>query len=255
MEKSPYDLSGKVSVVTGGSSGIGAAIAEEMAGAGAQIVLVGRDEQRLDSVAHRIREIQGEAIIIAADVTADGAPARIVSETMAAYGGFNILVHSAGVYEPLPCEETPLESVDRQWMVNVRAPFAITQAALAVLKEGDVIIFVSSLAGHAGFSNSSAYSATKGAIEVMARAIAIELGPRGIRVNTIAPGWIRTRMNEHILADPEFEALQIAASPLGRLGTVDDVAPTAVFLASDAARYIQGAVIPVDGAFPAMPRL
>lgn len=240
-------LDGKVSVVTGASSGIGFACAEAMSEAGAKVVLVGRDKGRLEACAERCRESH----IVAVDLTDDSAPVRIVQEALDAFGAITTLLHMAGIFWPRPVEETSLHDFDAQWQVNVRAPFALTQAALPHLKRDDSIIFVSSIAGKVAFPNSAAYCATKGAIELLTKALAVELAPRGIRVNAIAPGNIRTPMNEELLQDPEYERMYVEGTPYGRVGVVEDVAPLAVFLASDAARYIHGESIVVDGGWVA----
>jgi NAD(P)-dependent dehydrogenase (short-subunit alcohol dehydrogenase family) len=240
-------LAGKVAIVTGASSGIGAAIAEAMSEAGAQVVLVGRDEERLRGAAGACRESR----IVVADLAADEAPARIVSEALDAFGRLDSLVHSAGIFWPKPLAEAPLEEFDQQWRVNVRAPYALTKAALPHLGRDGSVVFVSSIAGQVAFPNSAAYCATKGAVEQLAKALAVELSPQGIRVNAIAPGNIRTPMNEELLKDPGYEQMYLDGTPYGRVGVVEDVAPLAVFLASDAARYIHGESILVDGGWAA----
>ena len=239
-----YRLDGKTAIVTGSSSGIGAAIVEAIAQAGANVVLVGRDAGRLADVAALCGERHATVV---ADVTADNAPARIVEGALDAFGGIDVIVHSAGVFAPNPFPESPVESLDEQWLVNVRAPYAITHAAQEHLRAGASVIFVSSIAGHIGFPNSAAYCATKGAIEQLAKSLAVELAPRGVRVNAIAPGNIHSPMNERFFRSPEYERAMIERTPAGRVGVVEDIAPTVVFLASEAARYVYGVSLLVDG--------
>jgi NAD(P)-dependent dehydrogenase (short-subunit alcohol dehydrogenase family) len=240
-------LDGKVAVVTGASSGIGLACAEAISEAGAKVVLVGRDRDRLAQCAERC----GEHHVVAVDLLDGEAPARIVAETLGAFGSITSLLHMAGIFWPSPLAEAPLEDFDLQWRVNVRAPYALTQAALPHLDRDASVTFVSSIAGQVAFPNSAAYCATKGAIEQLTKALAVELAPSGIRVNAIAPGNIRTPMNEKLLEDPDYEQMYLEGTPYGRVGVVEDVAPLAVFLASDAARYIHGESILVDGGWAA----
>jgi len=240
-------LGGKVAIVTGASSGIGAAIAQALSDAGARIVLTGRNADRLARCAQSL----GEHHVVAADLTSDGAETRIVSAAIEAFGRLDVLVHSAGVFWPKPFAQAPLEDFDTQFRVNVRAPYALTQAALPHLREDAVVIFISSIAGRVGFPSSTAYCGTKGAIELMTKSLAMELAPIGIRVNAIAPGNIRTPMNDRLFESKEYERTMIDRTPAGRVGVVDDIAPVAVFLASDAARYIHGESILVDGGWAA----
>jgi NAD(P)-dependent dehydrogenase (short-subunit alcohol dehydrogenase family) len=242
-----FDLGGRVAVVTGASSGIGAAIAEALSQAGARVVLTGRDEERLRRVADRL----GEHHVVAADLAEDGAAGTIVAESLGAFGALNVLVHSAGIFWPKPFAEAPLSDFDEQFRINVRAPYALTQAALPHLHPDGSVIFISSIAGRVGFPSSTAYCGTKGAVELMTKSLAMELAPIGVRVNAIAPGNIHTRMNERFFESEDYNRSMIERTPFGRVGVVEDIAPVAVFLASDAARYIHGESLLVDGGWAA----
>jgi glucose 1-dehydrogenase len=242
-----FDLNGRVALVTGASSGIGAAIVQAMSDAGARVVLTGRSEERLRATAAGL----GEHHLVVADLAAEDSPERLVAETLGAFGAVNVVVHSAGIFWPKPLTETTLSDFDMQWQVNVRAPYALTKAAVPHLRRGSSVTFISSIAGKVAFPNSSAYCATKGAIEQLTKALAVELSPSGIRVNAIAPGNVRTPMNEEPLKSRAYEQMYIDGTPYGRIGVVEDIAPLAVFLASDAARYIHGESILVDGGWAA----
>jgi NAD(P)-dependent dehydrogenase (short-subunit alcohol dehydrogenase family) len=246
------DLTGKTAVITGASSGIGRAIAEAMAEAGANLVLVGRDAARLQETidAARARGVEAEPVII--ELTADDAPATIVAAAIARFGGLNVLVNCAGIFEPMPFATQPLESFDRQMAVNVRAPFALTQAALPHLQPEGAVVNISSIAGYKGFPQSAAYCASKAAVELMTRALGSELGPLGVRVNCVAPGNIRTPMNAgQFAASREYEQLLEERTPLGRIGETEDIAAAVVYLASPAAKFVNGASWLVDGGWAA----
>ena len=246
------DLTGLTAVVTGASSGIGRAIAEALAEAGANIVLVGRDASRLQETAALVqaRGVQAEPVIV--ELTADDAPQTIVDAAIKRFGGLNILVNCAGIFEPMPFDTQPLESFDRQMTINVRVPFALTQAALPYLKPNGAVVNISSIAGYAGFPLSAAYCATKGAVELMTRALGTELGPLGVRVNCVAPGNVRTPMNAHQFATSrEYEKSLEDRTPLGRIGETEDIAAAVVYLASPAAKFVNGASWLVDGGWAA----
>jgi NAD(P)-dependent dehydrogenase (short-subunit alcohol dehydrogenase family) len=242
-----FRLDGKVAVVTGASSGIGAAVAAAMSEAGARVVITGRDEERLRACTSGL----GEHLVVVADLAQDEAPGRIVAETAAAFGALDVLVHSAGIFLPGPFADAPLEDFDLQFRVNVRAPYALTQAALPYLRPDGAVVFVSSIAGQVGFPLSAAYCGTKGAVELMTKSLAMELAPEGIRVNAVAPGNVHTPMNERFFESEEYERSMLERTPFGRVGLVEDIAPVAVFLASDAARYVHGESILVDGGWAA----
>jgi NAD(P)-dependent dehydrogenase (short-subunit alcohol dehydrogenase family) len=244
--KQMASLEGKVALVTGASSGMGEEITKAMAAAGAGVVAVGRNEERLERV---VAAAGSEVFAVARDLTDDGAPQAVVDEAVERTGKLDILANVAGIMELGPLGETPLESLDRQFRTNVRAPFELTQAALPHLRESKgAIIFISSMAALAAFPESAAYTATKGAIDALARQLAVELAPVGIRVNAIAPGEIDTPMNTDFYAEhPEFVEEMKEFTPAGRLGLATDIAPAAVFLASDMARFVYGVSLPVDG--------
>lgn len=247
MTKSQFDLATKTAIVTGASSGMGAEIARQMAAAGARIFGVGRNRERLEGVAAEIRKQGGNCHAFPADLTGEDAAGSIISGALEVYGSFNVIVSNAGIHEYGPFETFPLESFDRQWLTHVRTPFEMVQRALPQLRNGGVVIFNSSIAGHRSFPESVAYCATKGAVELMVKAMTAELAGEGIRFNAIAPGEIATAMSRDLHKDPEFVKFAVESTPFGRIGQPADVAPAVVFLASEAAEFIHGVSLPVDG--------
>lgn len=251
MTTTAENLQDKIAVVTGASSGIGAQIARELAIQGAKTLLIGRDETRLNEVVSEISAAGGVAAQLSIDVTDADAPQAIVTEAVDRLGGLDILVHAAGVFLPTPFPETADAELDKQWNVNVRAPFRLTRAAVEHLNAGSSVVFVSSICGHVGFPNSSAYCATKGAVELLVKSLTAEFAPLGIRVNAVAPGNVRTSINAHLLADKDYEKQMLDATPAGRVGEVEDIAPAVAFLASPAASYIHGSSLLIDGGWVA----
>ena len=251
-EPSSHPLDGRVALVTGASSGIGAALATAMAASGAEVVLVGRNANRLSAVVDSIRGRAGVAHAIVCDLDGEGAGATIADQAVGAAGTVDILVHVAGRFETGAIDDGGVESLDRQYATNVRAPYALTLALLPQLRGGGVVLFISSIAAHVGFAGAAAYCASKGAIAALVPALAGELGPQGVRVNAIAPGEIDTPMTSPYYKEcPRYLPTVIAMTPAGRVGSPRDVAGAAVFLASDAASFIHGATLVVDGGLTA----
>jgi NAD(P)-dependent dehydrogenase (short-subunit alcohol dehydrogenase family) len=244
-------LTDTTAIVTGASSGIGAATARVMAGAGARVAIVGRDATRLEAVRAEIAAAGGEALAIVADLADGAASAEVVERAVGAFGSLDALVHSAGLFEAAPFADAPVDSLDRQWAVNVRAPYLLTQAALPHLRDGGAIVFIASSVVRAGFAGTAAYTATKGAIDALARSLAAELAPR-VRVNTIAPGFVRTPMvTAQFDADPTMESGLIEKTPVGFVGRPDDIARGVAFFCSPASAYTHGATLVIDGGWTA----
>jgi NAD(P)-dependent dehydrogenase (short-subunit alcohol dehydrogenase family) len=244
-------MRGRTVVVTGASSGIGGAAARRLAREGGRVVLVGRDVDRLEDCRADVRRSGGDCHTVPVDLAADDASAVIVREAVGAFGGIDVLVHAAGVFRVDPFASQGPDELDRQFRVNVRAPYALTHAALEHLRPGASVVFVSSNLAQVGMSGAAAYCGTKGAVDALARALAVELAPQGIRVNTVAPGIVRTPMTQRLAEDPAAEASAIALTPAGRLGEVEDIAAAIAYVTSDDARYMVGSTMVVDGGWNA----
>jgi glucose 1-dehydrogenase len=223
-----------------------------MVDAGAAVVLADLDGAGLARTAERIGPRGGRSRTLVVDVTEERAAQRIVELALEAFGRLDIVVPAAGIAYLSSFEEYPTEQLDRQWAVNVRAPFLLAQAALPHLRGHGSIVFIASIAGAVGFPRLSAYTASKGAIWGLTRALAGELASEGVRVNAIAPGTFDTPQNTEMLADEAFKRALIEAIPAKRLGEVEDIVLPALFLASDGARHVHGVVLTVDGGFTAM---
>jgi NAD(P)-dependent dehydrogenase (short-subunit alcohol dehydrogenase family) len=244
----PWEFADRCFVITGASSGMGAETARFLGARHARLVLQGRDTARLTAVAADVTAVGGEALPVALDLEEPAAAGTLIDEATAAYGAIHGLVLNASLFDPRPLADTTLDSIARQWNTNVVSHFVITQAAVPVMPPGSSIVFVSSTTAQAGFAGCAAYAATKGAIEALSRTLAIELAPLGIRVNTIAPGFVRTPMLQPILdATPGYEEQLFEQTPAGRIGRPEEIAATVAFLLSGLAPYINGVSLPADG--------
>jgi 3-oxoacyl-[acyl-carrier protein] reductase len=243
-------LSGKVAIVTGASKGIGSGIAQAMASEGAQVAVnYSSDREGAERVAREIRDAGGKAIAVGADVAKAADVARLFQEADAAFGRLDILVNNAGVFRFGGVADITEESFHFHYNINVLGTILTVQEAIKRFgPEGGSIINLSSIVGSHPVAGALLYASTKGAIETLTRGLALELAPRKIRVNAIAPGHTETEGN---IAAGTFKggaaAALAAKTPLGRLGRVTDIAPLAVFLASDESAWISGEVIRASG--------
>ncbi|WP_313653644.1 SDR family oxidoreductase [Pantoea sp.] len=239
-------LSGKVVLVTGGSSGIGLAIAHRFAREGARVFITGRRETQL---AEAVAVIEGQIETVAGDLTQPDDLARLFDTLQAKAGRLDILVSSSGVAEPASLDETTEAHIDRAFNLNVRAMVLAVQRSVQLMGEGSAIVLVGSIAGSMANPGYGTYSASKAAVRSYARTWSHELAPRGIRVNTLSPGPTDTPMFDQA-SDEVREALS-AQIPAKRLGHPDEVAAAALFLASDESRYISGTELVIDGGMSA----
>jgi 3-oxoacyl-[acyl-carrier protein] reductase len=240
------NLSNKVAIVTGGSRGIGAAIAKRLAAHGANVAIT--YTKGADAAASVVKEIEragAKAIAIQADAADAKAVEAAVEKTVSTFGQLDVLVNNAGTAIPKRFEETPLEELDRVIDINLRGTFVATQAALKHMKNNGRIIMIGSCVGERILTPGLVpYSATKGAVKMFTQGLAREVGDRGITVNNVQPGPIDTDLNP---AAGDWAAPQKANTALNRYGTVDEVASLVAFVASPAAAYITGANLTVDG--------
>lgn len=245
-------FSGKSVIVTGATSGIGRAAALGFAAQGASVLLVGRDEAALAEAASAARASGATVATCAADITADGSAERIVDSALQAFGGLDVLVNAAGVIATGTIEATDDAKWDSMMNVNVKAPFRLMRAAVPHLKERKgCIVNVSSVNGLRAFAGVLAYNVSKSAIDHLTRCAALEMAPFGVRVNGVNPGVTITNLHKRGGMDETAYAAFLQRSkethPLGRPGQPDEVAAMILFLASDAAAWMTGETIPVDG--------
>jgi 3-oxoacyl-[acyl-carrier protein] reductase len=245
-------LTGKVAVVTGASKGIGASIAKHLAGEGAVVVVnYASSKQGADRVVADITGKDGRAVAVQADMSKHGDIKRLFAEAKKAFGRLDILVNNAGIYEFAPLDEVTPEHFHRQFDLNVLGLILASQEAVKHFgSAGGSIINLSSVVATAAPATGAVYSATKAAVDAVTRSLAKELAPRNIRVNSINPGMVETEgVHAQGLSSGDFRKQLEALTPLGRIGQPQDIAPAAVFLASDDSRWITGETLYIAGGY------
>ena len=243
-------LAGRVALVTGGTRGIGRGIVQAMAKAGAAIIVTGRSEEAAEAVADEIRQAGGKAKGLGADLGDDRAVDELVPQAIEAFGGLDILVNNAGIDADAPALNYPLEDWRRVIRMDLEVPFRLCQAAGAhFIDQGrGVIINVASVLGLRGLADACSYVAAKHGIVGVSKVLALEWAAKNVRVNVIAPGLIQTDMTKYVWTS-EYASHAIDRIPAKRIGQPKDIGGVAVFLASDAADFIHGEVIAVDGGY------
>ncbi|WP_215844739.1 SDR family NAD(P)-dependent oxidoreductase [Candidatus Pantoea bituminis] len=242
-------LKGKVAIVTGGSKGIGAGIARQLAADGAKVIVnYATGRSGADKVVADIEAAGGQALAVAADVTNQAEVEALINAAIGNFGRLDIVVNNAGVYQFVKIEESTEALYRRQFDINVLGPLLVSAAATPHLGKGSSIINISSFVTRVFIAESAIYSGAKGAIDAITGVLSRELGPRGIRVNAVNPGLIETEGSHSAGAmNSDFQTWNEEQTPLGRIGQVKDVAPIVSFLASDEAGWVTGEVILASG--------
>jgi len=254
MSLPDLSLKGKTALVTGGSRGIGKGIALMFAEAGADVAVCSRHLDELEQAAAEIRKLGRRALAARADVTLKADVDNLVEKTVAEFGGIDILVNNAGIAAIKPFTEYGEEDWDRVLDTNLKSYYLCSRAVSLKMierKRGGNIISISSARAFEAATGRVGYSVSKSAVLMLTRVMALELVDYGIRVNTIAPGWVQTKLSERLWKDPRLNAETLAGIPMKRWGTVTDIANAALFLASDASSYITGQAVVVDGGWTA----
>lgn len=253
--KNIFKLDGKVAIVTGGAGGIGEALALGLGIHGATVIVSSRNQEAIDKVAAKITKESGnEAIAIACDVTDEQSMASLVNRVKEQYGRIDILVNAMGMNIKHDAFEYPIEDWDKLFNVNVKGTMIACKAVGKVMRDQNkgAIVNLSSVRGIRGYTGgNTGYCATKGAVELITKALALEWAPKGIRVNALGPALVITPGTKHIAEDPKLAAKYAAAVPMGRIGLPEDMVGAVVYLCSEAASFVSGQTIYVDGGLTA----
>jgi gluconate 5-dehydrogenase len=249
-----FDLTGRTALVTGSSRGIGRGLAEGLAAAGAHVVLHGRDRDRLTREADALTAGGAVVSTIAFDVTDEGAVEQGVAEVADQVGAIDVLVNNAGMQTRAPFTEFPVADWNRIIATNLTSAFLVSRAVARGMQQrrSGKIINIGSVQSMLGPPGITPYAASKGGIVMLTRGMCADLGPSGIQVNAIAPGYFSTELTSALVADPEFSAWVEHRTPAGRWGRVEDLVGAAVFLASRASDYVNGQVLAIDGGMTAV---
>ncbi len=247
-----FRLDGKVALVTGGTKGLGLAMAGALASAGASVALTGRDDAKAGEVARTLGEAEGVRTLgIGADVSKRAEVEAMVARTLDTFGRVDILVNNAGINIRRPIEQLEEAEFDQVIDINLKGPWLCCRAVAPAMKrqKWGRVINVSSTLGEVGLADRTPYCSSKGGLTLMTRTLALEWARDGINVNALCPGPFGTEINRPLLDDPVARDAMQAKVPLGRWGDPEELGPVAVFLASDASSFVTGAVILVDGGY------
>jgi gluconate 5-dehydrogenase len=249
----PFDLSGRRALVTGSGSGIGFGLARGLAAAGASLVLNGRSAERLAQAAESLRADGATVHTMAFDVSVGAAVAEGVARIEAEIGAIDILVNNAGMQHRTPLEDFPEAKWHELMRTNVDSVFLVGQAVARhmIARGRGKIINICSVNSELGRATIAPYVASKGAVKMLTKGMAIDWGPKGLQVNGIGPGYIRTELNAALMANPDFTQWVVGHTPTRRWGDIADLAGAAVFLASDASNFVNGHILYVDGGLTA----
>jgi NAD(P)-dependent dehydrogenase (short-subunit alcohol dehydrogenase family) len=256
MEKIPslFDVSGKTALITGATGGFGAAVSKGLAQAGAKVMLTGRSEETLATLATSIQAAGGTAATVAGQPDVHTDVQRIVNTTRETYGGIDILITAAGVNKPGAITDQPLEEWEMIMNANVKGTYLFCKEVGTLMiaqGRGGKVILLGSARGELGMANYSAYSPSKGAIHLLTKTLGCEWGPHGINVNAIAPTVFRTALTQWMFDDQAFYKNFLKRIPIGRLGEPEDFIGTVLYLSSKASDFMTGAVLCVDGGYTA----
>ena len=246
-----FSLKNRVAIVLGGTSGIGQAIARGLARAGATTIASSRDRERVEAQAADIESLGSKTLRIPSDVQDRGSLQNLCDEAVLAFGQVDILVVTSGLLKKMPSEDVPDEDWTRIVDVNLNGTFRANQVfgRQMIRQQGGSIINIGSMTSFVSFSEVAAYAASKGGVLMLTRTLACEWARHNVRVNGIAPGVFRTPLNTKVLDIPERFAAIAGRTPMARVGNVEELVGAAIFLASDAASFVTGEMLPVDGGF------
>jgi gluconate 5-dehydrogenase len=244
-----FDLSGRTALITGSSAGIGLALAQGLAGAGAAVVLNARNAAKLQAAAQALREQGASVHAMAFDVTDATAVAEAVARIEAEIAPIDILVNNAGMQKRAPLQDFAQADWQQLMRTNLDSVFVVGQAVARhmIPRKRGKIINICSVQSELGRPNIAPYTASKGAVKMLTKGMAIDWGPHGLQVNGLGPGYFKTELNQALVDNPEFSAWLIGRTPSRRWGDVEDLVGAAVFLASDASRFVNGHILYVDG--------
>jgi NAD(P)-dependent dehydrogenase (short-subunit alcohol dehydrogenase family) len=246
MVQQQFSVTNRAALITGASRGIGLALAQGFAAAGADVALAGRDQRALEEAAQTLRVSGSKVFTVAMDVTDVASIRAGVTAVHAQLGKLDILINNAGVEEVCPSLDVDEVLWDKIVDTNLKGAYFASQAAARVMK-GGAILNIASLTSERGIATAVPYGSSKTGLVGMTRALAVEWAPLGIRVNALEPGYFRTALTEQFYEHEDWQRAMLAKIPMGRFGALDDLVGAAVFLCSDAARYITGVTLPVDG--------